>query len=826
MNWALSLLEDKTKNVSLNAWLTLLASFMASTLCGQTAVHGRVFDGSTGEPIPFVNVSFVGSNLGTMTDIDGQFLLSAGEEKVARVVFSCLGYQTQNFSIQRGVKQELNVALESRQVELAVAVIRPDKKETNPAKPLMQRVAEAKPLNDPGNIPALHHQFYERQEVAINDYPERWPDRKFWGVFGWVWDHIDTTKSRTSLPLFVTESMGTFRSENRRQEKRIESARATWLQNGENTSSVQSEFLDINLYDNQLLLLDKAFTSPLHTRGNVHYRYYILDTLERDQRMCFRIAFVPRRRGELTFEGDMWIDTLTLGLKHVEAKISEGANVNFVRSYQWSQTYGLHDNRWVLKREESLADISLREGGMGIYSHQTIVNEDFALAEAWPDSVWTSARDISFAEGSHVVLESEWTERRPEPLPAQTANTYWLVDSVQGMPRYKFLKGTAMLLGTGYVVKGPIEIGPYYRAYSQNILEGNRFSLGLQTSNEFSRKIWLRSFVAYGTSDRRWKYGGSAEWVFQRRPRSELFFEHTRDIDQIGMMNFFEQGNSINSALQLNDQTRLTEVVRSELSLLHEFGSGWSQALEFRHRQVTPKGELVFVRESDPTGTSPLSTAELTIQTRYARREKFVSGDFQRISLGSKWPILTATATLGIPGILGSEFNYQRWTLDAEGTKRLGPLGRVEWFSQAGLYTGSAPVLLTELQPANETILSIQEGFNLLRFMEFASDRWVRGYAEWHGEGTLFNRIPLLRRLRWREVIGVKGVLSSWDARHESIVAMPATTQGLTGWYAEGVAGIENIFQFLRVDVHQRLTPTQDGMLPNWGIRLGLSIEL
>ena len=161
---------------------------------------------------------------------------------------------------------------------------------------------------------------------------------------------------------------------------------------------------------NQLLLLDRAFTSPLHDRGNVHYRYYILDTLDRGGRPCFHMAFVPRRRGELTFEGEMWIDTLTLGLKHVEAKISEGANINFVRNYAWSQTYELDSGRWVLAREENLADISLREGGMGIYSHQTIVNHNFEQATSWPDSVWTSGRDMSFAKGSHEVLESMWQD--------------------------------------------------------------------------------------------------------------------------------------------------------------------------------------------------------------------------------------------------------------------------------------------------------------------------------------------------------------------------------------------------------------------------------
>ena len=805
---------------------TLWISLLPLLTWGQTRVSGRVFHGETGEALPFVHVSFWGSALGTMSDVDGHYDLSSMEEKVTRLVVSCLGYQSQSIPLQRGVPQVINVALEPKSFDLEAAIIRPDKQAVNPAKPLMQRVAEAKPRNNPANIPALRSDFYERQELALNDYPERWPERKIWGPFSWVWNELDSSNSRVSLPLFVTESSGTLQSEGRRTEKRIEAARATWMQHGENTNSVQSEFLDINLYENQMLLLDRAFTSPMHDRGNLHYRYYILDTLDFQGRTCFHLAFVPRRRRELTFEGEMWIDTLSLGLHHVEAKISEGANVNFVRNYAWSQSYKWLEERWVLEREESLADVSLREGGMGMYSHQTLIQTGFELAQSWPDSSWHGARDMSFAKGANDVLEENWKDIRPDALPPKSARTYWMVDSIQGMVQYKFLEGFLMLAGTGYVVMGPLELGPYYDAFSRNAVEGNRYSLGLQTSNAFSRRIWLRSFAAYGSLDGRWKYGGSAEWVIRKLPRTECFFEHTRDIDQLGMLGFFDQGNGLNSALQLNDQTRLSEVTRTEFSFLHEFGSGWGQAFEWRHRSIAPRGEVQFIRASDPSGLSPLVTSELTIQTRYAHQEKFVSGAFERLSLGSKWPILTGTVTMGLPGIAGSEFSYQRWTMDAEGTQRFGPLGRLEWWGQTGMYTGTAPVVLTELQPANETSLSINEAFNLLRFMEFASDRWVRIGAEWHGEGVILGRIPGLSMLRLREVAGIKGVRSSWDARHESIMTMPSTTTGLNGWYAEAVIGIENLFRLIRVDVHHRLTASEEGMREAWGLRVGLGFEL
>ena len=165
-----------------------LALWIALPMWGQTAVSGRVFDGESGLPLPFVNVSFAGSNLGTMTDVEGLYSLEAGAERVTKLVVSTLGYQSQTIPIQRGVPQVINVALEARSVDLEAAVVRPDRKAKNPAKPLMQRVAEAKKENDPSSIPALKYDFYELLEVAVNDYPEKWPERKVWGRSR-AWDH-------------------------------------------------------------------------------------------------------------------------------------------------------------------------------------------------------------------------------------------------------------------------------------------------------------------------------------------------------------------------------------------------------------------------------------------------------------------------------------------------------------------------------------------------------------------------------------------------------------------------------------------------------------
>ena len=815
------------KNVVL---LTALYFFSLGFTAQKTIVSGRVFDGETGKALPYVNVSFSGTSIGTMTNSFGKYQLVC-ERKVSRVHISFMGYISQNIPIQKQVRQKLDIALESKRIELAIAEVRPDKKQKNPAKPLMQRVAEAKSMNDPAKLPGVSYKYHEKLQIDLNDIPKKLPSRKYWGAFAWVWDGLDSSDARIALPTFFSESIGTKRTQKkpRRKEQRVESARATWFSDGENSTSITAEFLNINLYENQLLLVDKAFTSPLHDRGNLHYRYYILDTLKISGRPAFHLAFVPRRRGELTFEGELWIDTLTLALSKVEAKISEGANLNLIRALRWKQEYAQIDGNWVLIKREEVMDISFTGSSMGLYGRSTVVNTDFEFAQKWEDSVWTSRRDLSFAKGSNEVLEQSWMSKRPEPLLEKESNIYVMADSVQSMRQYKFIKGFLFGLGSGTLMLGKFELGPWYYTYSKNLVEGHRIRLGASTSNKFSRTFMPKFYVAYGTEDKKFKYKALFIWIQRKIPRIKWFASYSKDLEQFGMLGYFEQGNIFNSALSVEGgQSNLTEVIKSEASYLAEFGSGWSTFIELRHRKVKAVGELEFI-PVDATGNSTLITAESTLQVKYAHGEKLVSGAFDRVSLGSRFPIVTLTTTQAWRDIAGSQYRYGRYTLELEGKLRFGPFGRIRWNTNSGVYSGTAPFALMELQPANETVISIQPSFNLLRYLEFVTDKWARASVEWHGEGAILNHIPLIRRAGMREVVGVKGVLGSWNPRHETLIELPEGTTGLNGVYAEAVVGIENIFQFIRVDYHFRLTESSEGMRQNHGIhgiRVGVNVEL
>jgi hypothetical protein len=220
-----------------------------------------------------------------------------------------------------------------------------------------------------------------------------------------------------------------------------------------------------------------------------------------------------------------------------------------------------------------------------------------------------------------------------------------------------------------------------------------------------------------------------------------------------------------------------------------------------------------------------LVTSEASLVLRFAKKERFVGGEFERVSLGTEWPILTAKMTLGVPNVMGSQYQYTRWTVEGEDEMRLGWWGRFEWYAQAGFYRGTAPFALMEVVPASGTILLSDEAFSMINLYERVTDRWATGLLEWHAEGLVLNHVPLIRRLKLREVIGVRSIAGGWDDKHESLLELPENTTGLNGTYTECSVGLENILGVFRVDAVWRTDRPVD-QLGSWGIRFGFGAEI
>lgn len=815
--------------------LCAVVLFAAFDLSAQTTtVQGRVFDAFTGEALPYVNVVLGNGSNGTMTDADGSYSIST-VDRPGRLSITFLGYTSQSFAVVRGIAQQINVSLEPKAFDLGAAEVRPDRKEENPAKPLMQRIIDAKDDNNPATLPSGRHRIHSRIEVDFNDIDSLQAHAWYWGAFGFVFDYLRHDDERSALPVLFGEIIADeeWQSKPNRKTTHVLATQVSgdFGSGGDRSAAAMSgRFPEINLYENQLLMLDRVFTSPLHDRANAHYRFYILDTLDYNGRSTFHMAFMPRRKGEMTFEGEMWIDTLSMGLARVEAQLSPSANVNFVRGMQWTQSYAAipgetGGTRWMLELDSMVFDMSIADRTFGAYLRRTTAITDHHWSEARSDSAAVKGRSMTLDSLAIARTRDEWRQMRSVPLLDREARIFEMTDSITSLPQWRFMKGLGYFMGTGFVIAGPLEVGAWWSAYTRNPTEGNRFRLDLQTSNAFSTRVMPSVFAAYGTYDQRWKAGFSTDFVFRKTPRTEGYIEIKRDVEQFGMAGMLDQGEVFTSAFRTDTTNLLSEVFRTEASILHEFGAGFTCFLEWRHRQVGTRGEWAFI---DPETGSPIErliTTEATGVLRYAKGEQFVGGEFDRYSLGTEWPVLTATVTWAMPHVFGSQYNYTRCTLEGYDEMRLGWWGRLEWLAQAGKYFGTAPFPLMEVVPTSGTFFMTPEAFNMLRLFERVTDQWVSANVEWHGEGILFNHLPLLRRLELREVVTVKGITGRWDERHEMLLELPEGTTGMEGYYSECSVGLENILGFLRVDgVWRTDLPLNDPA--SRGLRIGFSVGI
>jgi hypothetical protein len=319
--------------------------------------------------------------------------------------------------------------------------------------------------------------------------------------------------------------------------------------------------------------------------------------------------------------------------------------------------------------------------------------------------------------------------------------------------------------------------------------------------------------------------------MLSKQPRKLAGFFIKQDVEQLGQAEgAFQQDNILSSVFRRNPANKLTGVTEYKGWYEHEWFYGLQNQLIFSRRELRPLGALSYERltDEDPdlkVNVNSLVTSELTLYTRFAYKEKYVSGEFERVSLGSKYPVLELALTAGIPDFMESDYQYQRVKLRIKDKVRFGPLGYANLRGEVGKIFGNLPFPLLELHQGNETFVYDESAFNTMNFFEFVSDEWVSASASWHLDGFFFNKVPLFRKLKWREVVSAKGVIGRFDPANEDILVLPENTFTLSKPFAEAAVGIENIFKFLRVDALYRLTYLDNPNIVRFGIRAKLQID-
>lgn len=811
-------------------WGLLLCLLFSVTANAQnTIVEGRVTDAKTGEGIAFAAVAFVGTTMGTTTDFNGYYIINANKPVDSlRCVF--VGYNPLTLKVQRNKKQTLNFVLEPTAYNIGEVVIRPGE---NPAEILLKKIIKHKEDNDKSKYGTYQYETYNKLQFDLNNFTDKFSKRKALKQLSFIFENVDTSETgKAYLPIFMTETVSDYYYRKNPPDKKeyVKASKVSGVKNESVSQFLGDMYQNLDIYENTLVLFEKEFISPISNTGLLFYKYYLTDSAFIDQHWCYKIDFTPRLKQDLTFTGNLWVHDTTFAIKKIQLQVNKDANINFVKDFFVEQAYEQVDGKyWMRSYEKVVADFNpLKTGTMGLYGRKTTYYRNIKVEQPIDDGLLKGAANIEVADGAMEWSDSYWADIRPDSLTKAETAIYKMVDTIKSLPIYRTTYDLVYGLITGYMIAGPLEIGPYYSIYSFNQLEGNRFRFGIRTSNNFSKRIEFSTYGAYGLRDKEWKYFGGVRYMIGKAPRRVIGGNYRHDIELLGLSNTSTvQLNVLASIGRRRPLNQLLLTTNATAYYEHEWFSGFLNRLTVSRKQWQPG--LFSFSKINPDGTTSnvrsFTTSEVTLMTYFAYDEKYVNGEFDRTSLGTKYPAITLTATFGFKNVLGGNFDYQQLKLLVTDRFRVNPFGYTDYSIEAGKTFGSIPYPLLNIQTGNETYGYSAYYFNMTNFNEFATDQYVRLFVTHHFEGLLLNKIPLMRKLKWREVATFKGVIGSISAHNQNVYQLPSGMFDLAGKpYMEAGVGIENIFRFFRVDALWRLTQLNNPDIPKFGIRASLQV--
>lgn len=804
----------------------LFSGFSQVVFAQSTKIRGRIIDSKTKQPLPFVNIAFKGTTIGTTSDFDGVYFLETRTPSDSLHI-SFVGYKEQVFKIQKANFQTLNVELESEAFNLQEITVIPGE---NPAHILLRKIIAKKEKNNPARFDSYEYESYTKMEMDLNNIKDDFREKKIMKQFQFVFDYVDTSviTGKPYLPVFITESLSDYHFQKKPRVER-EVIKASQM-SGINDNASLAQFTgqlhqNVNVYDNYIDLFNMGFVSPIADGGLRYYKYYLTDSAYRDGNWCYHMSFKPKRKQEPTFVGDFWVADTTFAIQNMQMRIAKDVNLNWVKDLVSNNEFQkLNDTTWFLKKQNLFVDFMLSEKDstkqMGFFGRKTISYRDVKINLPIKKEIIKLDNNVIVEETALTQSKEFWDNARPFKLSERESGIYSMVDSIQNVPLYRNIIDVIQTFVTGYYVNGKFEYGPYYKLYSFNEIEGNRFMFGGRTSNDFSTKIMLNGHLAYGDKDNKFKYGLGFLYMINKLPRETFGVQYKHDIQQLGKSpNAFTEGNILSSLLKRNPNNKLTMVSQLEAHYEKEWFQGFSNTLKFRYRDISPTKFVPFGTTLDNGGTpiSGITSTELELRTRFTQNEKMVMGEFERVHLGGPFPIFNLYLTMGMKDALGADNEYYKVDLSVEHTVEIPPLGNFYYLLSAGKLFGKVPYPLLHLHEGNETYAFDPYAFNMMNYYEFTSDQYVSLFVEHHFNGLILNRIPLFRKLKWRTVVSGKGLIGSLSDKNNGALAnsdakmlFPQGLSDVSEPYFEASVGIENIFKFIRIDAMWRLNHLED----------------
>lgn len=786
----------------------------------ERKIFGYIQDAHSEERIPFASIQFRNSTIGKLSDSAGNFSFILPKWPSDTIEVTYVGYETFYLAIDTTAEEmQVTVNLERGKRTNEVIV----KSKIGRGMILWRKIVKNKPFNDRTRFDNFSYELYNKLEADLKDANNNKlikltilkPFKKV------INQNIDsTTEDKPILPLYLTESLSDYyyQKDPRKTREVLKAVKTIGFNNPSISKMLGGMYQNINVYKNFVPVFDKDFVSPISDNGSAYYNYRVPDSQYIGGKRFLHLIFTPKHKGENTFTGDAWIADSTFAVMKMNLRVSELANINFVEKLDLIQEYKLiNDSVWFLSKDKFVADfIFLDKKRLNFIGRKTTTYRDVVINDTSMNVELNKNKlreEVIVLDSSNKHSEAYWQEARHDTLSNTEQGIYKMIDTLMAMPSFKRFTDLIYFLGTGYKNVGNYEIGPWFNWFTVNAYEGARVRFDLGTNTGFNRHIYFTGYLAYGFSDRKLKGRFQTLFLLNKNPRSTITASFLNDIDN-GQVYYDEVGSDNLFAIALRKPSvpyRYMKIEQERLEYFKEWSSGFSVTLNSQRRRFTPLSNLPM-KDYYPSenGGEPLNSFEAGIKLRFAYLEKFLDGNFYRISLGSDYPIVEAHYTKGVQGIFHSNYNYQKIGGSISDYKKISPYGSIYYNLYAGKVIGTLPYTLLEIPPGNNTWYYNKYAFNMMTRYEYLTD-WYTGINVEHNIGNgLFRFIPLTRILKFRQFWSAKvlwGGLSDANKNYNADGNGHAfkTLDGKP--YMEIGTGVDNIFKVFRLDFIWKVLP-------------------
>lgn len=816
--------------------------FAGNLLWAQsTRVRGKVTDAKTGEVLPLVNVFFKGTTVGMTTDFEGEYTIETRQE-VSELQASFVGYETKSVKINPGAFNTVNFQLEPQIFDLDEVKVTPGE---NPAHAILKNVSKNKSRNNPDRFQEYFCKTYTKMELDLTNIKPGFKNKKLQKNFGFIFEHMDTSvvTGKAYLPVMISEASADYyyRKSPALSREIVKASRISGIEEDYTLAQFTGHLHgNVNLYDNYIDIFEVRFASPLSDHGLLYYKYYLVDSMNIDGRKTYKIRFHPKAFSTPVLDGEVNIDSTTWALQAAHVKMMKGLNVNWIRHLVIdNENQFLDDSVWFPKQDKIFADFSIVMSDsskiVSFLGHRQVDYSNVDLKPVIPKEVLKMDNNVIINNEVLKNDESYWDTIRPYALSDKEKQIYGMVDSIKNVPLYQTIYDIVTMVLGGYYDTKYVELGPYYKLVSFNEQEGCRFQLGARTTTDFSKKIRLFGYGAYGTKDKRWKGAGGFDYAFSDLPTSKLSMSFKHDVVQLGAgINAFTEGNILSSIFSRGDNDRLSMVNQMDANFEKEWRQGWSNTLGVQIRDIFSNPFVPFRKPEGGIMPSIQSTI-LRLNTRISKNEIVIRKAFDKYSMGSDYPIVGVDMAMGIKGLFKNDYEFYRLVGSVNYDFPISPFGKSYIVLTGGKIFGKVPYPLLKLHEGNATYFYDQYAFSCMNYYEFASDVWLSLFYEHHFKGFFLGKIPLMKKLKWREVFIFKGLIGTLADKNngslpdtQAVLLFPEGMTSVSKPYFETGVGIENIFRLFRVDAIWRLThrekrPGQD--IQNFAINVSVYLN-